>query len=91
MNIDQTVLDDAWLRQNKQHIEAIIPATWTHASTANPKIVNGLKELGVGIHNDNDRLHTLAGLTAKGVLLVHQKEPWLIKLNHRHFDYAPMQ
>ena len=88
MNIHQTVLDDHWLQQHKAQIEAIIPATWTHAQQANPRIVNGLKELGVLIHNEEDRLLTLAGLTSKGVLQVHQKEPWLIRLDHRYFDYA---
>jgi fructose-1-phosphate kinase PfkB-like protein len=88
VNIAITVQDPKWIKQNKEELQASLPRTWTHMTNAKPEIEAGLKKLGVRWHAAQDFLLALASLTAVGLLVTNEKEPWLVRQDPKYFDFV---
>jgi hypothetical protein len=55
MSLQDTLGNDAWLRENEDKVKALLPETWTHIGNLNgPQLGYRLKLLGIDWRSENE-------------------------------------
>ena len=74
MSLQETLGNDAWLRDNEAQVKAMFPETWTHIGNLNGlQIGFKMKLMGIDWRSEDEFAKVMVFLTKAGFLLMQDQ------------------